>query len=356
MKAYILMLVLMTACVQDAQPIKIGVLQPLTGPTAFIGERIKNGVMLAYDELPQEEKNKIQLIFEDDACNGKQAITAAQKLIEVDTIDYLIGPTCNAAAVSVLQKFTSANIVTLTTGVITEGLATSGGTNHYTLQPRIKDLMYKLADHVYETGARKVSILYLNDEFGLESAKHFEQRFMNNGGKILTKELFAPTETDYRTSINKLKQQPNDAVFMMSYGPFLINQLKQMKELGYKPKMYGPVPVEDANLIKAAGTLADGIVYPYPADNVKNSEQAKFERKYMLKHGIAPDIYPSIAYDTFKVLLTAIKECDDNECVQNRLMVKNYRGAGGTINLDSEGIGVRNIVIKQIRNGTFTTT
>ena len=45
------------------EPIKIGVIAPLSGEVASLGENAKNGATLAYDELSENVMQKIQLIF-----------------------------------------------------------------------------------------------------------------------------------------------------------------------------------------------------------------------------------------------------------------------------------------------------
>jgi len=216
--------------------------------------------------------------------------------------------------------------------------------------------MYKLADYAYDVkGARKLSIFYLNDEFGQESAKHFEDRFAQRGGTIIITENFAPSDNDFRTQITKLKEKVGDGIFMMSYGTWLVNQLKQMDELGLKTQFYGPVPVEDTKLLQVAGALAESIIYPYPDENPKTSKQIEFDKKYLANYNTPGELYARIGYDTFTVLWNAVKKCGkDKECIKRELsQLQNYDGAGGVLSVDAEGVGKRTILLKQIQNGAF---
>ncbi len=357
MKSSILIIALLflAACAQNTEKIKIGVSEPFTGPPAFIGERIKNGIELAFKELPMEDQSQIELIYEDDGCTGKQALTAMQKLTSVDKIDYLLGPTCNTAAVPTIDILKESGTIYISTGVIGEKFA-SAGEHHFTLQPRVKDLMYKLADYAYDVkGARTMSIFHLNEEFGQESALHFGNRFTERGGRIVAKEDFAQTDNDFRTQISKLKEQPVDGILAVSYGSWLINQLKQMNELGLKTQLYGPVPIEDPALIKGTDELAEGIIYSYPDENPKTLKQLEFDKNYKENYNAEGEIYARMGYDSFAVLWDAVKKCNNEKaCVQKELSrLKNHDGAGGLLSVDQEGIGKRNILIKMIKNGKF---
>jgi len=349
-------LLFLSACIQVEQPvekIKIGVSQPFTGPAAFIGNWVRTGIEMAYSELPAENQSRIEFVFEDDGCTGKKGVDALQKLVSVDKVNFVIGPTCGNVIVPTIDLMRDSDTIYLTTGVIPE-LPTGAGDHHFTLQPRIRDLMYALAEYAYQNGARNLSVFYLDDEFGVESVKHFEKRFTEKSGKIVAKEKYGFADTDFRTQIAKLKDSPVDGVFIMSYGSWLINQLKQMDELGWKPQIYGPVPVQDPKLIEAAGKLAENIIYPYPEDREKAQKQIEFEAKYKERFGTVPEIYSTIGYDSFSALWQAIDKCGTNKvCVKKELAQLNFKGAGGIISLDADGIGKRNILIKQIKNGKF---
>src|SRR5438552_3515115 len=67
--------------------VRVGVILPLTGATAVWGEGIKRGIELANAEHP----NAFKFIYEDEKfCDSKQAVMAAQKLIEIDSVKFLV--------------------------------------------------------------------------------------------------------------------------------------------------------------------------------------------------------------------------------------------------------------------------
>ena len=72
------------------EPIKIGVIAPLSGEVASLGENAKNGATLAYDELSENVRQKIQLIFEDDGFQPKNTVSAFNKLVDIDGADVII--------------------------------------------------------------------------------------------------------------------------------------------------------------------------------------------------------------------------------------------------------------------------
>src|SRR3989344_1722245 len=84
----LIILVIVTACLQHKEEpkLKIGVLLPLSGDLAVTGEKIDKGMRIA------EAPDSVELIFEDTGSSAASAVSAAQKLIDIDHVDVIIGP------------------------------------------------------------------------------------------------------------------------------------------------------------------------------------------------------------------------------------------------------------------------
>ena len=82
----------------STEPIKIGYIGPLTGGVAAYGETEKNVIELALQEINSsgELNRKLEVIYEDGKCDGKDAATAAQKLINIDKVKIILGGACSA--------------------------------------------------------------------------------------------------------------------------------------------------------------------------------------------------------------------------------------------------------------------
>ncbi|MEK6959578.1 MAG: penicillin-binding protein activator [Nanoarchaeota archaeon] len=336
------------------QKVIVGVSLPLTGHAAFGGIRARDGIEMAYKDLPEEERARISLIFDDDKCLGKEGLDAVHSLIENDDADLLLGPICNAALLPNADYLKERAIPEISLGTITDTTAALGEF-HFALSTRIRDLMSLLASHAYEKrGARAIAILYLEDDFGQESSRYFEGYFKGLGGKIVAKEHFGPAETDFKTQLAKIKAAEPDGIFLMSYGSMIIAQVRQMDELGFKTQIYAPVPAHDPDLVSALGEKAEGMIYPYPYEATGSDVQASFESR-LRERDITTDFYRSIAYDSARALFQAIGSCgQDKACVKSYLSsLKDFDGVGGNISLDDQGIGVRKISINTIRDGKF---
>jgi len=342
----------------DNEQIEIGVIAPLTGPTAWWGEYVKQGIELAYEELPLDERENIKLIWEDDQCSSQKGFGALRKLIMIDKVKYVLGPLCNEVSIPTENIFDENKVVSLTTGLPDSKIANMGE-YHFSYLPEIKFLMEELAKYSYYTSNnRRIAIISLNDAYGYENYLGFKEYFENYGGKVVAEEFFDKSDTDMKVQLSKIKASNPDSILLIAYGPSLINVLKQMEELGISGMdIYGINSFEAPSLLLEVPELAEGIVYPRPADKGASDSVRKFTELYEQKYGAENGVYTSNAYDSFKILINAIKKCgyDNQECVKKELSsVKDYAGANGLLSVDERGVGTyRGVMLKTVKNRGF---
>jgi ABC-type branched-subunit amino acid transport system substrate-binding protein len=76
----------------EPQVVKIGVIAPLSGPAASIGKDAVSTFTFATKQFNSSQKKyTIELIIEDGKCNGKDASSAAQKLVNIDNVKIILG-------------------------------------------------------------------------------------------------------------------------------------------------------------------------------------------------------------------------------------------------------------------------
>jgi branched-chain amino acid transport system substrate-binding protein len=100
------------AAVAADGPIKIGVDTPLSGTYAGIGKQVRWGYELATKEINDKGGilgRKIQLIFEDEEANPTVAVQKAEKLFQVENVDFLAGTVNSGSTVAVGQVAERAN-------------------------------------------------------------------------------------------------------------------------------------------------------------------------------------------------------------------------------------------------------
>src|SRR5437667_826686 len=152
--------------------IVIGSIQDLSGPIAGFGKQVRLGMMLRVDEANEQggvNGRKIRLLVEDDAYDPKKAVLAAQKLVNQDKIFAMvahIGTAQNMAAMPIQFEKNVFNFFPVTAArEMYEPFHKLKYSFAATYFDQMRTSLPKLAK---DRNAKKVCILYQDDDFGLE--------------------------------------------------------------------------------------------------------------------------------------------------------------------------------------------
>ena len=337
--------------------IKIGVVGPFTGSAASFGDLMMRGLDLAEGTLTPEQRAHIQIIKEDDACSGKNAVTAVKKLIEVDKVKYIIGPLCNESTLATEHLFEDNKVISVSIGLPSNKIAEMGP-YHFSFSPEIEYLMKTLSQEVVAKNMHRVAVVHITSAMEEENYVNFVKHFKDLGGTIVADEVAPKGTTDFRDVVLKIKQSQPDSIVIMAYREGELNTLlKQLSDagLGNLPK-FGIHAVQTPAILNVRD-LAEGLIYPYPADKTTNESAAEYARMYREQYNADPDISSSNTYDSLRIFVSAIEKCgySSTECVRDSIAhLNNYQGANGRLSLDERGVGTyKEIMLKVIHGGTF---
>ena len=103
--------------------IKIGIVFPLTGELSMYGASSKAALEYASEKINYEiNGKKIQYIFEDGKCDGKEATIAFNKLVNVDKVNYIIGGLCSSETMVAKEALKGTNAIVLSPCATTPAL------------------------------------------------------------------------------------------------------------------------------------------------------------------------------------------------------------------------------------------
>jgi len=354
-----LAIVLVTQTKKEVEEIKIGVINSLTGSGAPYCENLQNALLLAVKEINKAgcvKGRKIKLIIEDDKTSPTVAVSAMNKLVNVDKVPIIIGPASSSSVMACAPIANRTKTVLLSPGAASPNITTAGD---FIFRNRASGAAegVEIAKFAYKKlGLRKVAILYINTDYGPGFSKAFKTKFTQLGVKIVGIETYNQGATDFRTQITKLKKLKPDGVYLVGVPIEAGNILKQSLELGFTPQFLTN-NMESPELIKIAGKAAEGIFFAIPAfdPNSPNPKVQEFVKKYRAKYGREPDMFAVNAYDAVYLIKLAIEKAGYNgEDIKNALYdIKDFPGVNGTLSFDENGDVVKPLTIKTIEHGKF---
>jgi branched-chain amino acid transport system substrate-binding protein len=337
--------------------IKIGFIGPLTGDASSIGTVNKAAIQVAVDEVNSSggiNGKPIQMFYEDGQCAAQPAVSAAQKLINVEGVRVIIGGECSSES-SAFGPMAMQNKVIMLSPISTAPSLSNLGKYFFRDAPSDAYQGKFGAQYAYQTlGARKIAVLYHNNDWGLGIKTVFDQEFQALGGQIIDEEGLPATATDYRTALSKIKNSKPDLIYSPTNPEGATAMLAQAAQLGIKTEFLGADAWDDPSLHKAASGKGK-FVYTLPAAaNLSPDLRTKI---LAISGGAEIPEGTANAYDAAKILaLDIAKVGTDPDKLADAIRATQYDGVSGHIAFDQNG-DLTSVAyqVKQIENGTAVT-
>ncbi|MEK7095548.1 MAG: ABC transporter substrate-binding protein [Patescibacteria group bacterium] len=341
--------------ITDNEPIRIGFIGPLTGDAAIYGETEKNAITLALEKIKKEEyfaDRQIDIIYEDGKCAGKEAATAAQKLINVDKVKFIFGGICSGETLGAAPLAETSGVILFASFSSAPAISDAGD---FIFRNSPSDIdAAKLDAEVLASKYKKIAIISENAEYSQGLRKALSDLLVAKGVTIVSDETYAANTKDFRTILTKVKSTNPDAIyFNPGTSPAVAGLiLNQTRDLGIKSPAYFNFFMGNEETIKIAGKNAEGVIF---SDGIGlTSENKNLLEEYKNRFGSSPgnEYEFGAAYDRTFILLSAIKEVGtDPVKVKDYLYnMPEYKGTVGSYRFDQKGdmtlVGYSSYLIK----------
>jgi len=296
-----------------AEPIKIGLMAPVTGSWASEGEDMKNIVNLLAEEVNAQGGllgQKVAVVLEDDAGDPRTASLAAQRLA-TQGVKAVIGTYGSSVTEASQSIYDESSILQVANGSTAIRLTEKGLKYFFRTCPRDDEQGRVASQTIRQMGFKKVAILHDNTSYAKGLADEGNALLKKDGVKIVFFDALTPGERDFTAILTKMKAAKPDAVFFTGYFPELGLILRQKKEMNWPVPFIGGDATNNPDLVKIAGKVAaEGYYFlspPVPQDLPFEKTKA-FLKAYTAKHGAAPgSIWAVLAGDGFLTVVEAIK-------------------------------------------------
>ena len=354
-----LALVALLAAPAVAKTLKIGSMSPLTGPYAADGNDIANGVRCAIDMINAAGGipgyDKIELYPQDTACDPKQAVAAANKLINIGVVG-VIGAYCSSSTIPASEALAEEDIIMITPASTNEKVTERGLPYMFRMCGRDDD-QSKVAGKFIKEALKAKSIFIVDDKttYSQGLADNVQKECEKLGIKVLGHDHVNQGDKDF-SALLTLAKSKNPEVFYMclqnhSSGSLMAIQAKRM---GLKAKILSQDAMYHPNFIKVAKDAAEGIYVTYGYVDTNTEAYKKYEALYTKKYGEI-GAYATYAYDAATVLLKAIKNArsTDPAKIKAEIMKMNFEGASKWVKFKPNGDSSSNYIVFEIKNGKY---
>ncbi len=332
-------------------PVKIGVLVPLSGIVAQGGEEMKMGIQMAAEEKKTVLGRPIELLIEDTQVKPPVAVSKAEKLVYKDGCKALIGVFSSGVGLAIAKNIDKLNVPFVTTHVMT--------TEFYGLHP----LVFRSGQLANDQTAlgnvkgilatpdlknRSYYVLVHDYAWGHDAAKRFIALAKENGIKVVNEDFDkAPIATkDWSSYISKIKASGADGIYIALITNVIPVFAKQAYDFGiqkYARIVSGaaPGPVE----LEAGGKACIGIfgVSDWCWD-VNTPKSDEWEAKFWERFKTIPSDAACHSYVGAMNLFNAIEKAGSTEAMKiaDALRGISFDGPYGVVRISAKDNCMRN--------------
>lgn len=346
---------------KSTEPVKIGMIAPVTGEKAEFGKSMWMSIEMAVDEVNAAGGvlgRQVELVTMDSKAQPKAAVEAAEALVQDDSIVAVLGPMMSGEAIACAPVFEDAGIIELAPVANHPDYAAMGdymftmAASQIEEYPAMVEKQIKGFHH-----ADSVGVLYVATDYGVSCYNQFEASCKEQSVQITDAESFLDLEKDFTNLLLKVRQTNPQLLVIVSQQIECAAILKQVKELGWDI----PIAVISTNYsdqtLQLAGDATEGIT-SITAFFVSEDDPAVWEyaQKFEERAGYEPTVHGILSYDAAGVLCDAINRAgstDRRQVLEALKATDGWKGLAGEYRFTPDGYVRRNFEVLQVVDGEW---
>ena len=348
----------------SSEPFRVGVMESLTGPGETYGTVSVQAKQMAVDEINAAggiNGRMLELIVEDSKCAAQDAITAYNKLTDVDGVRIILGTSCSGAMLGAAPLAEADGVV------LFSGLATNPDIAHagdYIFRTAMNDLQVGIdtGNVIWADGARTLATITETTDYAEGVRRVTAERFVELGGEIVAEERYASDITDFRSQITKIIGTNPDAIHIAAQAEFSGGTVvKQIRELGYEGPLYSEIVPVGATALEVAGEAATGLKAITAELDPNNPKSVEVLNNFRARYDyVTLPWYLASGYDDVYITAECLKQTGDDQDAdgfRDCLYDITYSGAiGENFSFDENGevVGLANAVVVVLPAGERT--
>ena len=299
--------------------VKIGVAGPMTGANAAFGEQYMKGAQAAADAINKAggiNGEQIKLVAGDDACEPKQAVAVANRLVDQDKVIGVVGHFCSSNTIPASDVYADAGVI----------MITPGSTNPQVTERKL-DAVFRMCGRDDQQGivagdyivdvlkGKKVAVINDKDTYGKGLADATSAQLTKRGVKPILEEGLTRGEKDFSALVTKIRSLGADVVYFGGLHPEAGPLVRQLREAGLKDvKFMSDDGVVTDELVATAGgpQYVDGVYMTFGADP-RLLPDSKAVVDQFRKAGTEPEGYTLYAYASVQALADAFNGAKSNK-------------------------------------------
>jgi branched-chain amino acid transport system substrate-binding protein len=325
-----------------ADPLKIGLILPLTGPFASTGRQVEAGCRLYIARNGDTVAGrKVELIVKDDAGAPETTKRIAQDLVVQEKVSILAGFGLTPLALAVAPVATEAKIPMVVMAAATSIIPTR---SPFIVRSSfaLPQATAPIAEWALKNNIKRAVTLVADYGPGIDAEKTFVKRFTEGGGTIVESIRSPLQNPDFAPFLQRVKDAKPDALFVFvpsGQGTAVMKQFAERGLAGAGIKLIGTGDVVDDDILDAMGEPALGVItsFHYSAAHPSPENKAYVEAFMKANNGMRPNFMSVGGYDGMHLIYEAEKNTggsNDGEKIVAAMKGMSWTSPRGPMSID----------------------
>jgi len=338
--------------------IKIGFVSTFSGPTAVIGNDMRNSFELALDHLGRKMDGKpVEVIYEDDGQKPDVGKQKTEKLVQSDKVDFIVGYIWSNVLLASLKTAVDSQTFLISANAGPSQLA-GELCSPYVFSTSWQNDQTPAAMGLYmnANGVKSVFLIGPNYAAGKDMLSGVKSTFK---GEIKGEEYTVwPSQLDFSAELAKARASGAESIFVFYPGAAGAQFLNQYVQAGLKSTMplytaftvdETTLPLQKENAFGVAGAQEW-------VNDLPNEQNKKFVADYRKKYpGARPSYYGAQAYDAAQLINSAVVavggDTSKKDAMKAEMEKANFKSLRGPFKYGNNHIPIQNFYLQDVVKG-----
>jgi branched-chain amino acid transport system substrate-binding protein len=338
--------------------IKIGFVSTFSGPTAVIGNDMRNSFELALDHLGRKMGGKpVEVIYEDDGQKPDVGKQKTEKLVQSDKVDFIAGYIWSNVLLASLKTAVDSQTFLISANAGPSQLA-GELCSPYVFSTSWQNDQTPAAMGLYmnQKGVKSVFLIGPNYAAGKDMLAGVKSTFK---GQVVGEEYTVwPTQLDFSAELTKARNSGAESIFVFYPGAAGVQFLNQYAQAGIKDKMplYTAFTIDELSLPLQKDNAIGVPGAQEWVNDLPNDQNKKFVEDYRKKYtGLRPTYYGAQAYDAAQLINSAVVaaggDTSKKDVMKAAMEKADFKSLRGSFKYGNNHIPIQNFYLQDVVKG-----
>ncbi len=343
------------AAMAQTKPVKIGFVSTFSGPTAAIGNDMRNSFELALDHLGRKIGGlPVEVIYEDDTQKPDIGKQKTEKLIESDKVDFIVGYIWSNVLLASIKPVIDSKTFLVIANAGPSQIAGEMCSEHvFTTSWQNDQTPQAMGTYMNQKGVKNVYLIGPNYAAGKDMLTGVASTFK---GQVVGQDLTKwPDQLDFSAELSKARAAKPDAIFVFYPGAAGVQFLNQYAQSGLKGQipLYTAFTIDETTLpLQKENAIGVPGAQEWVND-LPNEQNKKFVADYRAKFApLRPSFYGAQSYDAAMLINSAVAavkgNLDNKDGLRDAMRKADFKSVRGGFRFGNNHVPIQNFYLQDV--------